>query len=83
MIRILFTVWWYIRYWKPKKIYVRLPILLCVGGFVPILINLFVAHRWDLGAVHSAELTFLLCIPVAAWMMDKIAQRWHDDEDDE
>jgi len=54
-----------------------------VGGFVPILINLFVAHRWDLGAVHSAELTFLLCIPVAAWMMDKIAQRWHDDEDDE
>ena len=62
--------------------YIRMAILLCVGAFVPILIHHIVYKLWDVSVLRAAEITFILSIPVAAWMAHKINERWHDDRED-
>ena len=62
--------------------YIRMAILLCVGAFVPIGIHHIVYKLWDVSGLRAAEITFILCIPVAYWMASKINERWHDDRED-
>ena len=62
--------------------YIRMAILVCVGAFVPILIHHIVYKLWDVSVLRAAEITFILCIPVAWWMATKINERWHDDRED-
>jgi hypothetical protein len=59
----------------------RMLILFCVGAFVPILIHHIVYKLWDVSVLRAAEITFILCIPVAYWMAQKINERWHDDQE--
>lgn len=82
MIRFFSTAWYYLHHWRPKQIWVRLPLLLCVGAFVPVMIHSTVSTYWDLDFQRTTEITFMLCIPVAAWMMSKLAQRWHAEDDE-
>ena len=65
---------------KPPFEY-RMLILFCIGAFVPILIHHIVLKLWDVSILRAAEITFLLCIPVAFWMAEKINERWHDDQE--
>ena len=60
---------------------VRIAILIFIGGCVPIFIHNIVYKLWDVSIVRAAEITFILCIPVAFWMAEKINQRWHDDQE--
>jgi len=62
--------------------YIRMVILLCVGAFSPILIHYYVMYRFDVSVLRAAEITFILCIPIAFWMASKINERWHDDRED-
>jgi len=48
---------------------------------VPIFIHHIIYKLWDVSVLRAAEITFLLCIPVAFWMAEKINERWHDDEE--
>ena len=66
---------------KPPFHY-RMGILLCVGAFAPILIHHIVHKLWDVSVLRAAEITFILCIPIAYWMASKINERWHDDRED-
>jgi hypothetical protein len=59
----------------------RMLILFCVGAFVPIMIHHIVYKLWDVSVLRAAEITFILCIPVAYWMARKINERWHDDQE--
>ncbi len=59
----------------------RMIVLFCVGAFVPIMIHHIVYKLWDVSVLRAAEITFLLCIPVAYWMARKINERWHDDQE--
>ncbi len=63
--------------------YIRMAILLCIGGFTPIGIHHIVYKLWDVSVLQAAEITFILCIPVAYWMACKINERWHDDREQE
>jgi len=56
--------------------------LLLVGGCVPVLITTILNHYFGYGVQRSMELTFVLCIPIAAWMATKINERWHDDREE-
>ncbi len=56
-------------------------ILLCVGGFSPILLHHIIMNLWDVSILRAAEITFIVCIPVAFWMAEKINERWHDDRE--
>ncbi len=60
----------------------RMAILICVGGFTPVLITTILNRYFDYSVVESMELTFILCIPIAVWMAKKINERWHDDRED-
>ena len=60
----------------------RMGILLCVGAFSPVLIHHYVMYRFDVSVLRAAEITFILCIPIAYWMASKINERWHDDRED-
>ena len=62
--------------------YIRMAILLSIGGFTPIGIHHLVYKLWDVSVLRAAEITFILCIPVAYWMACKINERWHDDRED-
>ena len=62
--------------------YIRMAILLCVGAFVPILIDHIVYKLWDVSVHRAAEITLILCIPVGVWMATKINERWHDDREE-
>ncbi len=62
--------------------YIRMAILFCVGAFSPIIINHVVYKLWDVSILRAAEITLLLCIPIAFWMAKKINERWHDDRED-
>ena len=62
--------------------YMRMAILLCVGAFSPLLIHHYVMYRFDVSVLRAAEITFILCIPIAAWLASKINERWHDDRED-
>ena len=57
-------------------------ILFCVGAFSPIIIHHVVYKLWDVSILRAAEITLLLCIPIAFWMAKKINERWHDDRED-
>lgn len=81
--KLLAVIWYYLHHWRPQQIWVRLPLLLCVGGFTPVAIHSIVSNLWGFNFQRTTEITFLLCIPVAVWLMDKIAQRWHDDAEDQ
>ena len=70
---------YYILDWKPIW-YKRILILFFTGGILPVFVHLFVSS-YGYNFQRSAEITFLLMIPVAAWMAHKIAIRWHDDEE--
>jgi len=61
--------------------YIRMTILLCVGGFVPIMIHHIIMKLWDVSTLRAAEYTFIVCIPVAFWIAEKINERWHDDRE--
>jgi len=56
--------------------YIRMAVLLCVGAFAPIGI-----HHIVFSILRAAEITFILCIPIAYWMASKINERWHDDRE--
>ena len=48
--------------------YIRMTILLCVGGFVPIMIHHIIMKLWDVSILRAAEKineieTFIVCIP--------------------
>ena len=60
---------------------IRIAILLCIGAFAPIMIHHIVYKLWDVSVLRAAEITFVLCIPVAYWMASKINERWHDDRE--
>ena len=60
----------------------RMVILLLVGGCLPVLITTTLNHYFGYGVQKSMELTFVLCIPIAAWMAHKINERWHDDREE-
>ena len=60
---------------------IRIAILIFIGGCEPIFIHNIVYKLWDVSIVRAAEITFILCIPVAFWMAEKINQRWHDDQE--
>ena len=62
--------------------YIRMAILLCIGGFIPIGIHHIVHALWNVSVSRAAEITFILCIPIAYWMASKINERWHDDRED-
>ena len=62
--------------------YIRMVILLCVGGFGPVLITTILNQYFGYSIQRSMELTFILCLPLAAWMAHKINERWHDDRED-
>jgi len=62
--------------------YIRMTILLCIGGFAPILIHHIIMKLWDVSILRAAEYTFIVCIPVAVWMAEKINERWHDDREE-
>ena len=62
--------------------YIRMTILLCIGGFAPIMVHHIIMKLWDVGILRAAEYTFIVCIPVAFWMAEKINERWHDDRED-
>ena len=66
---------------KPPFEY-RIAILILVGGCLPVLITQFLAWSLDLSWLRAAELTFIVCIPLAIWMAAKINERWHDDRED-
>ena len=66
---------------KPPFEY-RMVILILVGGCIPLLITQFLAWSLDLSWLRAAELTFIVCIPLAIWMAAKINERWHDDRED-
>ena len=59
----------------------RMLILFCIGAFEPIFIHHMVYKLLDVSVLRAAEITFLLCIPVAYWMANKINERWHDDQE--
>ena len=61
--------------------YIRMAILLCVGAFTPILIHHIVYQQPRARILRAAEITFILCIPVAYWMAARINDRWHDDQE--
>ncbi len=61
---------------------IRMMILILVGGCLPVLITTVLNRYFEYSMKHSMELTFILCIPVAAWMASKINERWHDEEED-
>ena len=63
--------------------YIRMAILLCIGAFAPIMIHHIVYKLWDVSVLRAAEITFILCIPIAYWMTSKINERWHDDREQE
>ena len=65
---------------KPPFEY-RIAILILAGGRLPILITQFLAWSLDLSWLRAAELTFIVCIPLAIWMAAKINERWHDDQE--
>jgi len=65
---------------KPPFEY-RMLILFCIGAFVPIFIHHIIHKLWDVSILRAAEITFILCIPVAFWMAEKINERWHDDQE--
>ena len=67
---------------KRPPFYIRVVILVCVGAFAPIGIHHIVYKLWDVSVLRAAEITFLLCIPIAFWMADRINERWHDDRED-
>tara|TARA_X000001382_G_scaffold44185_1_gene29854 strand:- start:363 stop:539 length:177 start_codon:yes stop_codon:yes gene_type:complete len=56
-------------------------ILLCVGGFAPIMLHHIIMKLWDVTTLRAAEYTFIVCIPVAFWIAEKINERWHDDRE--
>ena len=60
----------------------RIAILILLGGCLPVLITQFLAWSLDLSWLRAAELTFIVCIPLAIWMAAKINERWHDDRED-
>jgi len=66
---------------KPPFEY-RMAILILAGGCIPPLITQFLAWSLDLSWLRAAELTFIVCIPLAIWMAAKINERWHDDRED-
>ena len=39
-------------------------------------------YRFDVSVLRAAEITFILCMPIAFWMASKINERWHDDRED-
>jgi|TARA_R110002020_G_scaffold33244_1_gene101435 hypothetical protein len=61
--------------------YIRITILFCVAAFSPILIHYFIMWRFDVSIQRAAEITFILCIPIAVWLATKINERWHDDRE--
>ena len=56
-------------------------ILFCVGAFATVMIHQLVFKLWDVSVLRAAEITFILCIPVAYWMARKINERWRDDRE--
>ena len=50
-------------------------------GFL-IMIHHIIMKLWDVSILRAAEYTFIVCIPVAFWMAEKINERWHDDRED-
>ena len=60
---------------------IRMMILILVGGCLPVVITTVLNRCFDYSIQRSMELTFILCIPIAAWMASKINERWHDEED--
>ena len=60
----------------------RMVILVLVGGCAPVLITTILNNYFGYGVQKSMELTFVLCIPIAAWMATKINERWHDDREE-
>ena len=65
---------------KPPFEY-RIVILILAGGCLPVLITQFLAWSLDLSWRRAAELTFIVCIPLAIWIAAKINERWHDDQE--
>ena len=61
--------------------YIRMAILICIGGFVPIGIHHIVYKLWDISVLRAAEITFIFCFPIAYWMARKIIERLHDDRE--
>ena len=63
--------------------YIRMTILLCIGGFAPILIHHIIMKLWDVSILRAAEYTFItcclldfiVCIPVAFWMKKAETER--------
>ena len=67
---------------KRPPFYIRMVILVCVGGCGPVLITTILNHYFGYSVQRSMELTFILCLPLAAWMAWAINERWHDDRED-
>jgi hypothetical protein len=76
----LVKLYWYIMYWRPRTVWIRLPIMFAVATVIPILTHYTLAQRFH--HIQAAEFTFLLMIPVAAWLMQKHSQGWLDDSED-
>ena len=62
--------------------YYRIAILIFCGGCIPVLITQFLGYYLSISWQRAAELTFIICIPLAFWMATKINERWHDDGED-
>ncbi len=60
----------------------RMAIMVLVGGCVPPLITHSLMYYLDISWQRAAELTFIICIPLAIWLASKINERWHDDRED-
>jgi hypothetical protein len=72
-------IWYYIVEYKPAWPY-RIPIMLAVGGFVPVLVHHFLSMYYSY--LRSMELTFILMIPIAAWLMNCHNNGWLDEDED-
>jgi hypothetical protein len=72
-------IWYWIRWYRPPWPY-RLPILFVVAVVPPSLCHWGLMQR-GFDVQRAGEITFVLMIPVAIWLADKINQRWLDDSD--
>ena len=73
-------IWYYLTKYKPPWPY-RLPIMLIVGGCLPPLVHMYFGDRY--GFLRATEITFILMIPVSAWLIHCRNSGWLDDDDED
>jgi len=72
-------IWYYIHHYRPAWPY-RLPIMFVMGVVPPTLTHWLLMSQ-GFTSQKAGEITFVLMIPIAVWLMDKVNQRWLDDSD--